>query len=42
MALNSEKSTTRMNSWFAFPLVILRDRQTMRIIRNSGMEHMSK
>ena len=42
MALISDTVTTRMNIWFAFPFVILRVWQMIRIIRKRGIEQMSK
>ena len=42
MALISDTVTTRMNIWFAFPFVILRVWQMIRIIRKRGMAQMSK
>jgi hypothetical protein len=41
-ALNSERRTVSINNWFALTFVILREKQTNSIIRNSGMEHISK
>jgi hypothetical protein len=41
-ALNRDNNTTRINNWFALPFVILREWQTNRIIKNSGIAQMSK
>jgi len=40
--LNSDRRTVAIKSLFVLPCVILREKQTNRIIRNSGMEHISK
>ena len=40
--LNSDRRTVAINSLFVLPYVILREKQTNRIIRNNGMAHISK
>ena len=40
--LNSDRRTVAINSLFVLPCIILREKQTNRIIRNNGMAHISK